>query len=378
VAARTIAIATRRAAIWVALNIIRAVKASAKGLILLIAAGGKIALIIIVVVSLAALLLGSVFGIFFSGEENPNTGQTLNSVIIEIDTEYEEEIDSIISNNPHDLLDMSGARAMWRDVLAVYTVRTVTDPDNPMEVAMMDDDRAQLLRTVFWEMNAISYIVETYDLEVDILDEDDIPTGDTEIITQVVLRITVEHMTVDEAIAYYSFSDEQKSLLSELLLPEYASLWNSLLYGITNATLRDNATMIEIAISQLGNVGGEIYWRWYGFDSREPWCAIFVSWVANQSGLIQSGAIPMFASTSAGVQWFQNRGLWQPRGYTPAPGDLIFFDRTGSGTPDHVGIVERVDGGVVHTIEGNSSDMVRRRSYPLNRADILGYGVVMY
>jgi hypothetical protein len=270
---------------------------------------------------------------------------------------------------------MSGSKALWKHVLAAYTVRVVTDPDNPMEVAMMDDEKAAILREVFWDMNTITFIIDEYNVEVDILDDDGFPTGETEIETTIVLRISITAMSISEISTLYGFDDEQRGWLEELLDPEYHSLWNMLLYGITSI---GDGTLIEIAETQLGNVGGETYWRWYGFSSRVPWCAIFVSWVADQAGLIEAGIIPKFSSCAAGVQWFQSRGQWQGGGFTPAPGDIIFFDWNGSGTADHVGIVERVENGYVHTIEGNSSDSVRRRSYPLNSNRIMGYGIPAY
>ena len=105
-------------------------------------------MLVVVIICMIAMLVGSVFGIFFSSEPDPSSGLTVNGVISEINTEFTEQIDAIISANPHDLLDMSGARAGWIQVLAVYSVRTVSDPDNPMEVATMNDEKADILRTV--------------------------------------------------------------------------------------------------------------------------------------------------------------------------------------------------------------------------------------
>ena len=374
VAAKT-AVKLTKLAIKATIAAVKAIIAAVKGLIAAIAAGGWVAVVIILVICLIAFIIASVFGIFFSSEPDPETGMTINSVIAEINDEFQDELDSIINNNPHDLLDMSGSRALWKHVLAVYTVRTVTDPDNPMEVATMNDEKAQILRTVFWDINTIVHSVVNYDVEVDILDDDGFPTGETYVETTVVLYINIHGKTISEITSLYGFRAEQMQWLEELLDPEYHALWNALLYSITSI---GDGTLIEIAESQIGNVGGEIYWRWYGFTSRVPWCACFVSWVADQAGFIEAGIIPKFASTSVGVQWFKARGQWQDGGYTPSPGDLIFFDWNGDGTPQHVGIVERVEGGTVHTIEGNSSDSVRRRSYALNSNRILGYGVPIY
>jgi hypothetical protein len=93
--------------------------------------------------------------------------------------------------------------------------------------------------------------------------------------------------------------------------------------------------MIEIAAAQIGNAGGEPYWSWYGFGSREEWCACFVSWVAKQCGYIDAGIIPRFAWCPSGVQWFKDSEQLQDGGYTPRPGDIIFFDWEPDGECDH-------------------------------------------
>jgi len=354
---------------------VKATIAAVKGLVALIAAGGWVAVAVIVIISLIAVIVGSVFGIFFTGEENSHTGVSINSVIAELNDEFNRKIDDIIASNPHDELDRSGSRALWRHVLAIYAVKTAADPHNPMDVATVDEVRANLLRDVFWDMNVIDYQVYEYEIEVDVLDRDGMPTGRTRIEIITVLRITVSAISVSEISALYGFTAEQQRWLEELLLPEYNMLWNALLFGVS---FIGNGTLIEIAESQIGNIGGEIYWRWYGFGERVPWCAIFVTWVAHQAGYIESGALPHFASVAVGIQWFRNNGLWFDSSYIPSPGDYIFFDWESDGISDHVGIVERVEGDYVHTIEGNSSDSVRRRTYRLDSVRIVGYGVMRH
>ena len=135
--------------------------------------------------------------------------------------------------------------------------------------------------------------------------------------------------------------------------------------------------MVAVAQSQIGQTGGQPYWSWYGFGTRVEWCAIFVSWCANQCGYIDAGIVPKFAGCGVGVQWFQNRGQWLPGSATPEPGMLIFFQWYGSDSSiaDHVGIVEKVEGGRVYTIEGNADDQVRHNSYSIGYGEIKGYGV---
>ena len=144
--------------------------------------------------------------------------------------------------------------------------------------------------------------------------------------------------------------------------------------GSLFADLFGNQQIVSVAMGQIGNSGGQKFWSWYGFDSHVEWCACFVSWCANQSGLIESGKVPKFALCSSGVTWFQGKNKWQSGGTTPSAGMIIFFDWNHDGTSDHVGIVEKCEGGRVYTIEGNSSDQVRQRTYAVDYGAIMGYG----
>ena len=139
-----------------------------------------------------------------------------------------------------------------------------------------------------------------------------------------------------------------------------------------------NQAIVEVALTQLGNEGGQPYWSWYGFSSREEWCACFVSWCAEQCGYIEGGFIPKFAGCISGANWFKERNQWQDRNYEPTAGDIIFFDWEGDGLTDHVGIVEKCENGVVYTVEGNSGDAVKQRQYTIGSSSIYGYGVPAY
>ena len=141
-----------------------------------------------------------------------------------------------------------------------------------------------------------------------------------------------------------------------------------------NGTRPGNQAVVDIAKSQVGNVGGQPYWSWYGFNSRVEWCACFVSWCYNRMGLSE----PCFAACqSQGVPWFQSRGQWGARGYENiAPGDAIFFDWDLDGVADHVGLVVGTDGSRVYTVEGNSGDACKIKSYDLNYQCIKGYGLM--
>lgn len=141
-----------------------------------------------------------------------------------------------------------------------------------------------------------------------------------------------------------------------------------------NGTRPGNPDLVELAKQQVGNVGGQPYWSWYGFNSRVEWCACFVSWCYGQAGLSE----PRFAGCqSQGVPWFTSHGQWGARNYENiAPGDAIFFDWDSDGSADHVGLVIGTDGSRVYTVEGNSGDACKIKSYSLDYGCIKGYGLM--
>ena len=194
------------------------------------------------------------------------------------------------------------------------------------------------------------------------------------------LYITVSHKTADEMAAQYGFNEDQKQQLAELLAQD-SSMWAAVLYGIYGV----DDQIVAVALSQVGNVGGEPYWSWYGFGSRVEWCACFVSWCADQCGYIDTGVVPKYAGCVNGVQWFKDRGQWIDGSAEPVPGMIIFFDwdNKGSSGPqdgqsDHTGIVQKVENGIVYTVEGNSGDSCRVNQYSVGHYEILGYGIPAY
>ena len=374
-AAARAAVVTAKAIAKAVAAAVKAIIAGTKALIAAIAAGGWIAVLVIIVICLIGMLLGSVFGIFFSGEDS-GTGMSMQTVVQEINAEYDTELQNEKNSVSYDVLEMSGSRAVWKDVLAVYSVKVNTDPDNPQEVATMDESKKQLLKDIFWEMNEISSSTDTK-TETVITETDDghgniVETEST--VTQTYLYITVSHKTADEMAAQYGFDEEQKEYLAELLADGNNSLWSQVLYGITGT----DDQIVTVALSQIGTMGGDPYWSWYGFNSRVEWCACFVSWCANECGYIENGVIPKFAGCIQGSEWFKERGQWQDGSFTPEAGHIIFFDWEGDGLTDHVGIVERVENGTVYTVEGNSGDACRQNSYSIGSSVIYGYGIPAY
>jgi len=162
-------------------------------------------------------------------------------------------------------------------------------------------------------------------------------------------------------------------------------------FGEYGLELSDN-DLVNIALSQVGTESGDEYCKWYGFDHEVGWCAIFVSWCGTEAGLVKKGLMPKFAWVPTGVYWFQRRDQWHSNDYTPKPGDIIFFDwydydldeegeEIGQdGQADHVGIVEKVEGSRIYTVEGNTTidGICAEKHYPLGYFEILGYGEILY
>lgn len=383
--ARQTAILAYKAAVAAAKAIAAAVKAiiaAIEKLIAAIAAGGWVAVVVVVVICLVALIVGSCFGIFFSSEDKNDGSQTMREVVVEINQDYQNQLDTIKANNPYDDLEMSGSRAVWPEVLSVYAVKTTTDPDNPQEVASLTDEKKQLLTDIFWEMNDISYRTET-DTETEIIESDDGNGNileETVEVTKTTLYITVSHKTAEQMSDQYRFNDDQDSQLEELLNVDN-SMWLAVLYGIYGS----DDMIVQVALSQIGNVGGEPYWSWYGFGSRVEWCACFVSWCADQCGYIETGVCPKYAGCVNGVAWFKEHNQWVDGSETPSPGMIIFYDwdspngESGpqDGLSDHTGIVERVENGIVYTVEGNSGNSCRQCHRAVGNYEILGYGVLV-
>ena len=395
-AAKTAAIAAKQAAIAIGKTVAVAAKVVAKAavavgksiaaafeaLVAALGMGGAIAVVVVVLVGGIGLIVGSATGIFFSSEDTG--GRSMESVVHEINTEYSDRLAHIKEVNTYDEVSMSGSSAVWREVLAFYAVKTSMASESAQEVVTLDDEKVELLRDIFWEMNTISSEVKTETKTVieEVIDEHgeviEVPV-EKEITT---LYITVSHLTADEMAAKYGLSEKQKDMMYTLLSDEYRSLWGAVLYGIKSG----ETAIIEVAATQIGNVGGEPYWSMFGFTSRIAWCACFVSWCGNECGYIENGIMPYSIGCVPSMNWYKERGQWIDGNEEPLPGMIIFYDWDDpdgefgpqDGKPDHTGIVEKVVDGMVWTIEGNSGDSCRRNQHPVGEYVIMGYGVPKY
>ena len=198
---------------------LRAILAAARSLLAAMMAGGSTVVSMVLVICLIGLLIASPLGIFFSGEDS-GTGYTMPEAVRTLNGEFTDRIEKIKAENPHDELDMDNAGnaamiANWRDVLAIYAVRTTTDDTSPDEVATLTAEKLDILRQIFWDMNAISYWVETV-------------SGDEDESDTVILHITVtvkDHLQMADE---YRFNTERRKLLGELMQPEYQELFMAL------------------------------------------------------------------------------------------------------------------------------------------------------
>ncbi|MDR1185322.1 MAG: CHAP domain-containing protein [Coriobacteriales bacterium] len=377
-AASRAAVAATRAAVKGIAAFVRMAIAAINSLVAAIAAGGWVAVAVIVIICLVGLIAASAFGIFFTGGDMGDGNPTLREVITEINREHQEEIDRIRADNPHDEVMVSGVRAPWREVLAVYAVEVTTNIDDPLDVITLDERRQRMLKDIYGDMNVIDYRTEDREYtEIIAVEQDDGSiTEETQTYSRRTLYIVQSAKTAEQMAEELGFTASQREMLLEMLDSRYADAWQSVLYG----TRPGSGDIVEVAASQIGNPGGQSYWSWYGFSSRVEWCACFVSWCANECGYLEAGIIPRHSYCQTGISWFRDAEYWQDAGggFEPSPGDIIYFDWGDGGDSDHVGIVERVEGGRVYTIEGNSGDAVRRNSYSLSSPSIIGFGVPDY
>lgn len=361
---------------------LRSIIAAAQSLLAAIAAGGSTVVAMVLVICLIGLLIVSPFGIFFSGEDS-GTGYTMPEAVSVLNGEFAARIEQIKAENPHDELDMDNAGSAtmisnWRDVLAVYAVRTTTDASSPDEVATLTEEKLDILRQIFWDMNAISYWVETI-------------SGDKDESDTVILHITVtvkDHLQMADE---YRFNAEQHKLLEELMQPEYQELFAALTGSYQDIELSPDevAKIMENLPADLSEARrevvltayqllGRVHYFWggkslvIGWDSRwgmpmevtaegssttgtvRPFgldCSGMVDWVFyNQSGgqyvIGHGGGATAQHSYCADIPWSEAQ-----------PGDLVFYPGD-----SHVGIVCGFDSGgnimVIHCASGTNNVVV--------------------
>ena len=378
----------KKSADWVK-KIIKEIKKAIESLLRIISGASVVLLLILILASLIAAIVASAFGIFFAGDTSAEETRTLQEVVLEINAEFNAAVENIENTVSHDEVTKEGYPAPWPEVLSVYSVYVTTKTDGATDVVHLTDEHVEILKDIFWQMNTITYTTEVVKetIQVPDLDSDGNQKKDKdgnllykeETVSKTILHISINHLTATEEASKLSFNTEQMAQLNELLDARYASLWSQLLKGVGGSS-----ELVNLALSQLGNEGGEKYWRWAGLDTRCEWCALFVSWCAEQTGLMGSGQIPYFSFVSDGVDRFKDKGRWidgadvNSSNYDKKiyPGMIIFFDWEPDGKPNHVGIVTKVSDGYIYTVEGNKGDAVAEGTYSADSIYVFGFGAI--
>ncbi len=376
------AVAAGKVIVKAAVSVGKAIVAAFQALVAAVGAGGAVAVVAAVLICAIALILGSAEGIFFSSEDTG--GRTMQSVVRDINQEYQDRLALIKEVNTYDEIEMTGSSAVWREVLSVYAVSLNMASDEEQEVVTLNEEKIEFLKDIFWTMNTISSEVEdvTRIVEEEQVDE----KGNIKVVKVEkkikLLKIKVSHKTAEEMAEELKFSERQKDRMHDLMSEQYRSLWAAVLYGIKSG----ETAIIEVAASQIGNEGGEPYWSMFGFTSRIAWCACFVTWCGNECGYVENGIMPYSIGCVVSMNWYIQRGQWIDGNEEPVPGMIIFYDWDDpdgefgpqDGKPDHTGIVAKVENGIIWTIEGNSGDACRMNQHPVGEYVIMGYGCPKY
>ena len=206
----------------------KAVVAAVKGIIAAIVAGGWVAVLIIVIIVIVACIVGSVYAIFVPAEDSEIT---IYSVTRDLEREYRQKQTELVAGYEYDVLNYEGSLAGWDEIIAVYAVKLNLDSDNPQEVATFDENKAEQLRYVFWDMVELSLMSETQISYVTRHETD--ANGNVievkEEVTMIILTIVTDNISVDEISDKYGFSAKQDEMLDELLSENNAELWAGIL-----------------------------------------------------------------------------------------------------------------------------------------------------
>lgn len=215
-----------KVAVKATISTIKAIIAGTKALIAAIVAGGWVAVVVIIVICLVALLVGSIFGIFFSSEKTSANAVTMNEVVAECNQEFADKLQSIQDSNPHDDYVLDGSMASWKDILLVYTIKQ-SNGINETDVVTMDDNKKKVLKEIFWDMNSLSSEVKEETVTERGINTDEEPKE----VQKKVLHIKISSKSSEDMKTQYNFNNAQNNQLAELSSDKYASLWGGVIYG---------------------------------------------------------------------------------------------------------------------------------------------------
>lgn len=210
-----------------------------------IAVGGVPAIVVIIVICLIGAIGGTCFGIFLANDETTGTQKTVSQAISELTSEHYANLTAMKASYTYDLLEVQGDTSInWKDVLAVYAVKT-TSGENPLEVVTLDDTKIDLLRDIMKDMNTMTGVVTPKVVSETTVttDESGNSIKTTTHVTKKVLTVSILQLSTDEISALYNFDDEQKALLEELMSDEYSDLWGELL-GASGQIIQGNSSFV--------------------------------------------------------------------------------------------------------------------------------------
>ena len=322
--------------------VIKAIIAAVKALVAAIAAGGWVAVAVILVICLIGLLLGSIFGIFFSNETDES--KPMSIAVAQIDTEFQVGIDAKIeelkAGGIYDEVRVfydgdgdgdSSSVNNWSDVLAVYAVLLNTDETAGMEVLTITPEKIEWLKQTFEDMNEVRYEAEVIQEERTQINGD----GEEETVTVSILivRININSMGYEQAADHYHMTAKQRDLLEELMQPEYASLFTSLLdvdimgganltgiiSGLPAGTI--GAEVVKAGAQKLGNT-----YVWGAKGPNKFDCSGLVYWAIQE---VNASLGSQFYTSAAGqAKWCYDNGRVVGRNELQ-PGDLVFWQNLG-------------------------------------------------
>ena len=240
VTVKTIKVATK-----VIIEAGKAVVTGVKSIGAAIAAGGVPAIVIVIIICLIGAIGGTCFGIFLANDETTGTQKTMSMAISELTSEHYANLTAMKASYTYDLLEVQGNTSInWKDVLAVYAVKT-TSGDNPLEVVTLDDVKLNLLRDIMKDMNTMTGVVVPKLVAETLvtIDDDGNSIKTTTYVTKKVLIVTIVQLNKDEVSQLYNFNDEEKLLLNELMSDEYSDLWGELL-GASGKIIQSGSSFI--------------------------------------------------------------------------------------------------------------------------------------
>lgn len=205
---------------------IKAIIAATKALISAIIAGGWIAIVVIIVICLVGLLCSSFMGIFLSSEKTSENAITMSEVVAECNREFSDKLQSIQDQNPHDSFVLDGSQASWKDILSIYTAK-VSKGNNEQEVITIDNQKKDMIKKIFWDMNKLSSEVRTETVTEQGININGTPKE----VQKQVLHIIMTTKTIEQMKLEYGFNSAQNLQIAELSKEEYSMLWNGVIYG---------------------------------------------------------------------------------------------------------------------------------------------------